>query len=288
MLSLSLSTMLMLMLSLMLARLFLNTSLSTMLARLFGLNTPWSRSWLGAPTCRLLRAHMSWAAGVRAAAVCPAMAEATTVSRLHGTQGCQRRGARAVQASVRLSPLRLNRQPATVERTDARANAHGTNKSDWSKDWKRGRTPRVSKALASTPRPPRPKFGPPPYQNIYKMVPVNFWSYLTFIRGEGWKAASSHCKADARSHQEVELPVMPHFAFGELATHMLGKTIGELLRANDSRVGSAEDKTYREQRVRIFDLEELALFDFSAAKADSSVATARASRLGNYNAVIEV
>jgi hypothetical protein len=130
----------------------------------------------------------------------------------------------------------------------ARAPHAAKNKSDWAKDWKRGRKPRVS----SVTRPTRPKLGPPPNQAMYKSVPINIWPFLTFFRVEGWKAASSQCKADARSYREEDS------ASGELATHMHGKSIGELLKANDPRVSYSIDNSFREQRVGIVDLEVLA------------------------------
>ena len=113
---------------------------------------------------------------------------------------------------------------------------------------------------------------------------------MAFILSEGWKAASSTCKADSRAFKKAELPVCPLEAFREPVSHLLGQAPSMLCwRRKDPRVTYKDTTSKVEWRVRLTDLEWLAdFFQFVKAKADASVGTARAPKMNNYNSIVEL
>mmetsp|Transcript_24351 Transcript_24351/g.60583 ORF Transcript_24351/g.60583 Transcript_24351/m.60583 type:complete len:736 (-) Transcript_24351:243-2450(-) len=132
-------------------------------------------------------------------------------------------------------------------------------------------------------------FGPPQGKRRMVVVPVDLDPYLVWLQHSAWAAVSSHCRADSRSHSLVVLPVLSVQIFGGMVMELLGALLLWLLGVKDPRISLLEEKGERTWRLRLSDPDELScIFNFSVAKADGSVATARASKKQNYNALVEV
>jgi hypothetical protein len=114
--------------------------------------------------------------------------------------------------------------PARAAR--ARARAQPRTSRTGPRTGRAGRTLRMS----SAPRPTRPKFGPPLCQTIYKSVPISLWSFLTFIRTKGWKAASSPLQGGCAE---------------PLGRGPTGDVVPRARRADDARAGQVDRRTTR-------------------------------------------
>ncbi|KAJ1636770.1 hypothetical protein T492DRAFT_901485 [Pavlovales sp. CCMP2436] len=135
-----------------------------------------------------------------------------------------------------------------------------------------------------------PAYGPAPAVRHMVVMPVDVNPYVAWARAAAWKAVSSHCRADARSHATVDTPVLSVQNFAAMMKELLELLAwGRWLAEEDPRISFVEAAGASTWRVSLTDLEELPrIFDFSRAKADSSVATARASKKQNYNELLEV
>lgn len=77
--------------------------------------------------------------------------------------------------------------------------------------------------------------------------------------------------------------------FGEMVKTLTGATLQHLSATKDSRVTHEQTAEQITWTLTLRDLELLPeQFNFSQLKADSSVGTARSSKRGNYNALVEV
>ena len=131
--------------------------------------------------------------------------------------------------------------------------------------------------------------GAPRRKNQTMPVPVDLDPYLAWFRYELWKAVQSNCKADARLFKMVTLPVLSTQIFSAMVAQLFGFKISRLRPTAHREACLSELAGVRTWTVSIREPARLATAcDFASAKADASVATARPSRLGNYNAIIEV
>ena len=121
------------------------------------------------------------------------------------------------------------------------------------------------------------------------LVPVDLDPYLAWFRYELWKAVQSNCKADARLFKTVSLPVLSTQIFSKMMALLFGLSLSRLRPTAHPEARYSEAVGVRTWTVSIRDSERLAkMCDFAQAKADASVGTARPSRRGNYNAIIEL
>jgi len=141
----------------------------------------------------------------------------------------------------------------------------------WTNDQKRPRT--ASKTAQAL-------FVPAQAERHMVELMVNVDSYTAWAHAQTWKAVSSTCKADARSRSTVSLPVLSVQIFVAMIKKLPALPLwGFWLTEEDGRISHQTTAGVSTWRVGLTDLEELTrIFNFSSAKADSSVSTARASK----------